>query len=163
MCHAIEELNDIDFIFATGDLAQAYPITEGRSRKYGSHPALRPAQTHDFLETIKTCPSEIDFFTVPGNHDVGSRTTDEESNLGYEAQFMEAYYYFVHGERYFIALNSEVYKQAGEEANKRRQEQNEWLEKLFKYAPKTAPKTVFMHTPLYIESFNEKAASDQGK
>ena len=165
MCNVINDDlgDDIDFIVATGDLAEAYPTDERRKLRMGSSPALRPAQTHDFINAMSTCRDQISVFTVPGNHDVGSSVTQEASWVGYEKLFMQSYYHFKRGERHFIALDSEVYKQQGEAAIERRQRQNEWLEDLFNQLPINAPKTVFMHTALFIESANETIASGQGE
>ena len=162
MCDAINNnFGEIDFIFVTGDLAEAYPTNE--RRKMGSSPALRPAQTHDFINAMATCRDKIDVFTVPGNHDVGSRITQEASWVGYEKLFMQTHFHFKRGQRHFIALDSEVYKQNGQAAIKRRDVQNQWLEELFKQIPNYAVKTVFMHTALFIESTDETVASDQGE
>ena len=90
-------------------------------------------------------------FTIPGNHDVGYQITDRASWIGYEKQFMQTYYYFQVGKRYFICLDSEVYKQSGDAAVELRNEQNTWLEMLFRFLPREYPKTVFMHTPLFIK------------
>ena len=82
--------------------------------------------------------------------------------LGYEKQFMESYYYFEAGEKIFIGIDSEVYKQSYDVAIEKRLEQNQWLETLFTRLPKTQVKTVFMHTPLYIEHPEEVESAEKG-
>ena len=111
---------------------------------------------------MKTCP-DIDTFTVPGNHDVGKKNMHPAGWLGYEKQFMESYFYFEVGQRVFIGLDSEVYKQSYDVATEKRQEQSQWLKTLLARLPKTQPKTVFMHTPLFIEDHNEIASAEEGK
>ena len=83
--------------------------------------------------------------------------------LGYEKQFMESYYYFEIGQRVFIGLDSEVYKHSYEVAIQKREEQNQWLESLLARLQKSQVKTVFMHTPLFIEDHNEHESAEQGK
>ena len=159
----------------TGDLSEAFPnngqffsqnqghvLFIGEKSYIGAHPALRPSQTSDFLKAMKTCP-DIDTFTVPGNHDVGKKNMHPAGWLGYEKQFMESYFYFEVGQRVFIGLDSEVYKQSYDVATEKRQEQSQWLETLLARLPKTQPKTVFMHTPLFIEDHNEIASAEEGK
>ena len=110
---------------------------------------------------MKSCP-DIDTFTVPGNHDVGNKNMHRAGWLGYEKQFMESYYYFEAGEKIFIGIDSEVYKQSYDVAIEKRLEQNQWLETLFTRLPKTQVKTVFMHTPLYIEHPEEVESAEKG-
>ena len=68
---------------------------------------------------MKSCP-DIDTFTVPGNHDVGKKNMHRAGWLGYEKQFMESYYYFEVGDRIFIGIDSEVYKQSYDVAMEKR-------------------------------------------
>lgn len=161
MCHKISQIENVAFIVSAGDLAEAFPNVE--KPELGSQPALRPQQTLDFMLAMGACPSGLDIFTIPGNHDVGYHVTERAAWIGYEKQFMQSFYYFRHGERYFISLDSEIYKQTDGVAVERRSEQNEWLEVLFRLLPRDAPKTVFMHTPLFIESPDEVLAAKQGE
>ena len=41
--------------------------------------------------------------------------------------------------------------------------QDEWLKALLNSLPENVPKTVFQHKPLYIETIDEKAASEKEK
>ena len=49
------------------------------------------------------------------------------------------------------------------EIDYKREKQNDWLEFILRTLPRDAKKTVFMHTPLYIENITEIHAADKGK
>ena len=55
----------------------------------GDHPPLRPPQTTALLDAMRTCPEELQIFTVAGNRDIGNTVAREMSWTGYSAQFME--------------------------------------------------------------------------
>lgn len=159
MCDQLNEnLDNLAFIMCTGDLAQAMPIFVGQVEK-GSLPGLRPAQSGEFLDTMRSCPATLPLFTTSGNRDIGNLMLTEHAWLGYEKQFMQPFYHFKFGDRYYIAIDTQVYKLDNVEAQIMRQVQNEWLEILFRTLPKEIPKTVFMHTALYIEFPEEEYAA----
>jgi len=110
---------------------------------------------------MRHCPNDLPFLTLNGNRDIGNHIFTEHAWKGYEKQFMEMYYYFQIGNRYFITIDTQVYKlglRNDKEAEKFRMRQNYWLHELFRSLPKSAPKTVFMHTPLFIETPDEVLA-----
>ena len=51
--------------------AQAMPIFVGQVEK-GSLPGLRPAQSGEFLDTMRSCPATLPLFTTSGNRDIGN-------------------------------------------------------------------------------------------
>ena len=59
--------------------------------------------------------------------------------------------YFQLGERYFIGMDSSSYMLNFDYGKDAMIKQNMWLETLMRHIPKEAPKTVFLHTPLFVE------------
>ena len=117
--------NEKAFIMVAGDLAHALPNDdEGfKSSEHGDLPPLRSvvtkieplfysfgicrncfrsAQSIAFLDAMRLCP-DVPIFTVAGNRDIGNNVARKDSWTGYESQFMDSYYYFKFGERYYIS------------------------------------------------------------
>ena len=96
------QLNDnLAFVMCAGDLVHAQPVDEGQSNA-GSLPALRPAQTYDFIKTMELCPATVPQYFIPGNRDIGNVKFKDEALTGFEMQFMPGFYFFQVGQRYFI-------------------------------------------------------------
>ena len=90
---------------------------------------------------------------------------------------MDSYYYFKFGERYYIGLSqlyacikivllgldTQCYKLDFDYGPKKAKKQDEWLEELFKDLPSDAPKSVVMHTALFIEFPDESKARKNNK
>lgn len=96
------QLNDnLAFVMCAGDLVHAQPVDEGQSNA-GSLPALRPAQTYDFIKTMELCPASVPQYFIPGNRDIGNEKFKDEALIGFEMQFMPGFYFFQVGQRYFI-------------------------------------------------------------
>ena len=147
---------------------------------------------------MRTCPDELQIFTVAGNRDIGNNVAREMSWTGYSAQFMEEpggsytlnwlyintfnyawfeqllhetliipflqpFYYFHFGGRYFIFLDTQCYKLDFDYGLELRAKQDAWLELLFRQIPRSAPKTIVMHTALFIEYREEEKATEKLK
>ena len=117
---------------------------------------------------MRSCP-DVPIFTVAGNRDIGNFVARKMSWTGYEKQFMESYYYFKFGDRYFIGeflwisllqgflgLDTQCYKLNFDYGPKQAARQDEWLDNLLAELPTDAPKSVIMHTALFIEYPDEK-------
>ena len=63
------------------------------------------------------------------------------------------------GNRVFIVMDAQVYKMNDTEALEVRERQNIWLKDIL--ASTSNPKTVFVHTPLWLETFNETFAGEE--
>ena len=111
---------------------------------------------------MRDCPP-VKIFTVAGNRDIGNFVARQMSWTGFEKQFMEPFYYFQFGERYYIFLDTQCYKLDFDYGPKMRKKQDEWLELLFRTLPRDAPKTVVMHTALFLEFPEEKKAKKKLK
>ena len=101
MCSQLNE--NLAFVMCTGDLVHAQPVDEGQNNA-GSLPALRPAQTYDFIKTMELCPASVPQYFIPGNRDIGNEKFKDEALTGFEMQFMPGFYFFQVGQRYFITL-----------------------------------------------------------
>ena len=99
MCSQLNE--NLAFVMCAGDLAHAQPVDEGQSNA-GSLPALRPAQTYDFIKTMELCPASVPQYYIAGNRDIGNKKFKDEALIGFEMQFMPGFYFFQVGQRYFI-------------------------------------------------------------
>jgi len=99
MCSQLNE--NLAFVMCAGDLVHAQPVDEGQSNA-GSLPALRPAQTYDFIKTMELCPASVPQYFIPGNRDIGNVKFKDEALTGFEMQFMPGFYFFQVGQRYFI-------------------------------------------------------------
>ena len=71
--------------------------------------------------------------------------------------------YFQLGERYFIGMDSSSYMLNFDYGKDAMIKQNMWLETLMRHIPKEAPKTVFLHTPLFVEYPEEVKAAEKEK
>lgn len=162
MCNSLNELDNLAFIVIAGDMAHALPNDEPGVSNPGSNPPLRPAQTTDLFDAMRSCPP-VPVFAIAGERDIGKKVAREMSWKGYELHFMQPYYYFQLGERYFISLDSQSYMLDFDYAQNMEIAQNMWLEKLMRTIPKEAPKTVFIHTPMFVEFAEETKASDKEK
>ena len=125
---------------------------------------------------MRSCP-DVPIFTVAGNRDIGNDVARKVSWTGYETQFMDSFYYFKLGERYYIGrcrffvilfnvlkgLDTQCYKLDFDYGMKKAAKQDEWLEELFHNLPSDAPKSVVMHTALFIEFPDESKARSNKK
>ena len=75
MCSQLDQ--NLSFIMCTGDLAHAMPVDEGQS-SMGSLPALRPAQTYDFMRSMNLCPKDVPQYFIAGNRDIGNEKFKDE-------------------------------------------------------------------------------------
>ena len=74
------------------------------------------------MDAMRSCPDNVKVFTVAGTYlahssrfdvllgsrDIGGEISREASWVGYELAFMESFYYFKLGERYYIGLDSQA-------------------------------------------------------
>ena len=98
---------DIAFIMSAGDMADALPVENSPDPPYeilGRTEPLRPAETTEFLDTIRNCPATMPIFTITGNRDIGNDRFTTAVMAGYEKQFMEAFYHYKIENRYYIAI-----------------------------------------------------------
>lgn len=137
MCNSLHNVDKLAFIVVTGDMAHALPNDEPGVSNPGSNPPLRPAQTTDFFDAMRACPPDVPVFTIAGERDIGKQLAREMSWKGYELHFMQPYYYFQLGERYFISLDSQSYMLDFDYAQNMEIEQNMWLELGVFLLPKT--------------------------
>ena len=132
------------FLMVTGDLAEAYPVDEG-DPMIGRLPGFRSAQLADWLRTMNEYCPELPILVTDGNHDIGNDKFEKHAWMGYEKQFSQLWYYFQAsffrslyrfnpvikvGQRYFIVIDSQVYKLEDSEALDLRKQQNDWLEEI---------------------------------
>ena len=112
----VSDSEDIAFIMVAGDMADALPVENsygGVAEPYdilGRQEPLRPAETTEFLDTMRNCPASLPVFTITGNRDIGNDNLSIAVMAGYERQFMELFYHYQIGNRYFIAIDCQVYK-----------------------------------------------------
>jgi len=162
MCRQISAMTEPErpaFIMNLGDIAHGHPHDEGASNP-GSNPQLRPFQIAEYLDAMRNCPEDIPQFAISGNRDDGNESYKENDMLGFEKLFHEKNFWFKAGNRYFIALETQVFFLTNEFAETRKREQEHFIKNTLDLLPSDAPKTVFMHKPLYIENFEEYHASD---
>ena len=55
----------------------------------GRLPGIRPGETSEFFDTMRNCPTDLPFFTLNGNRDIGNHIFAEHAWKGYEKQFMD--------------------------------------------------------------------------
>ena len=97
-----------------------------------------------------------------GNRDIGNDNVTKTSFSAFEASAMQLYFYFEFGGRYWFNIDTQCYKLDTEDALKQRAKQDDWLKSTLAALPKS-PKTMFQHTPLFLENVDEVKASDKLK
>lgn len=131
---AINKLNLLqpEFVMSVGDLIEGY--TEDRKKIDGEWDEFQ-----GFIAKL-----QMPFFYVAGNHDYSNPAMAK----AWEERFGRSYYSFVYRDVLFICLNSQEPKMhhIGEE-------QAKWLEKVLAEHPDVRWTMVFLHSPLWDESY----------
>ena len=131
---AIQKLNLLqpEFVMSVGDLIEGY----SKDR------AEIDSQWNEFQGFIKKL--EMPFFYVPGNHDY----SNPEMAKAWQERFGRDYYSFVYRDVLFVCLNSQE-----PEMHHIGDKQAQWLEETLAAHPDVRWTLVFLHSPLWEETY----------
>lgn len=120
----------------------------------GDHLNVAGDPVQDSVYRVRAAEIEAPYYLLPGNHDITSPYTLEKRDK-YIKEFGYDRFSFKHKGCAFIGLDSNCIKEDNEEANEAEAEQYEWLKKELASAKRSTYIFVFMHCPIFRESFDE--------
>ena len=92
----------------------------------GALPSYRTPQFADFMDSLRHCDERIPVLVGPGNRDLGNDKVKDEDFDAFEKQAMQIYFYFEFGGRYFMTIDTQVYKMTNGNAVNKREKQDAW-------------------------------------
>jgi hypothetical protein len=136
---AINKLNLLqpEFVLSVGDFIEGY--TEDLSVLNNQWDEF-----NDFIDQL-----EMPFFYVPGNHDITNKVMEDL----WKEKFGRSWYHFIYKDVLFLCLNSEdQFRGAGRGSIS--DEQFQWLEQTLDKNKDVKWTLVFLHQPLWDQSFD---------
>ena len=137
---AIELINDFrpEFVIMCGDLIESPSNQE---------------QIQAYKDAVSKLSPEIILHNIPGNHDLG-QPVKMENILAYQQYIGKLWYYFIHGNSFFIVLSSDIMRDNDAPMNK---QQKQWLVSTLEQSQSKEIGNifVFMHHPLHLNSPDE--------
>jgi serine/threonine-protein phosphatase CPPED1 len=136
------------FAVVCGDLVHSFPDTQ---------PARHAAEVTAFKNIFSEVHPDIALVCICGNHDIGERPTPATIST-WRSDFGDDYFSFWVGGVKFVALNSQLYKNAtGEGATELAAEQDRWLDAELTLAQAEGARRVVVlsHIPPFISEPDE--------